>query len=496
MVQDPLTNPPTPGKDALQEVSGAILHWIVSLLSGVDVLRKPLTGDLTGAHVVAVGVLLGGVLCMHGVLIGFLKKRRKAAAVSAGPDAGTSARKPSTAWGPLVADAVSRPAYLLLWVYGLYFALAPLLLFLPSAAQGHPVARFCNAAFNLGVFVSICWFFFRLTRVFEARLSLWARDSKNQLDDLVVQLVGRCLRVLIPVLAVIFALPLIGLPPEYDAVVRKGIGLLVIAALAWIAFQVAEQVEIYILAKFDVNASDNLQARKVHTQVQVLKKTAYFVVGVVTVASAMMMFEDVRRLGTSILASAGVLGIIIGFAAQRSIANLFAGLQLALAQPIRLDDVVIVEGEWGRIEEVTLTYVVVRIWDLRRLVVPLSHFIEKPFQNWTRNSADILGTVFLFADYTVPVEEVRKELHRLVELSPHWDKKTCVLQVTNATDRALELRALASAGDASKAWDLRCEIREKLITFLQKNYPDSLPRTRAVLEGGASGLAAPANRDA
>jgi small-conductance mechanosensitive channel len=169
-------------------------------------------------------------------------------------------------------------------------------------------------------------------------------------------------------------------------------------------------------------------------------------------------------------------------AAQRTIGTFIAGVQIALTQPIRIDDVVIVEGEWGRVEEITLTYVVVKIWDLRRLVLPITYFIEKPFQNWTRVTADLLGTVYLYVDYTVPFEEVRKELKRLVEESELWDKKVCVLQVTNATEHAVELRALVSASDASKAWTLRCHVREKLVEFVQKNYPEALPRVRAELK--------------
>jgi small-conductance mechanosensitive channel len=182
------------------------------------------------------------------------------------------------------------------------------------------------------------------------------------------------------------------------------------------------------------------------------------------------------------IASAGVAGIVIGFAAQKSLGTLLAGFQIAMTQPIRIDDVVIVEGEWGKIEEITLTYVVVRIWDLRRLVVPITYFIEKPFQNWTRTSADILGTVFLHVDYGVPVDAVRGELGRILESSPNWDRKVNVLQVTEARERTLELRALASSSDASKSWDLRCEVREKLVDFVQRNYPESLPRLRATLE--------------
>lgn len=193
----------------------------------------------------------------------------------------------------------------------------------------------------------------------------------------------------------------------------------------------------------------------------------------------LMTFDKVRQLGTSILASAGIIGIIVGLAAQRTIATLLAGLQIAITQPIRVDDVVIVENEWGRIEEITFTYVVVRIWDLRRLILPITYFIEKPFQNWTRVTADILGTVFIYVDYTVPVQAIREELHRILKSTDLWDGKAWGLQVTNATERTVELRALMTAPDASAAWDLRCEVREKILEFVQKKYPDGLPKVRA-----------------
>ena len=211
----------------------------------------------------------------------------------------------------------------------------------------------------------------------------------------------------------------------------------------------------------------------------VLKKAAVAIIGIFTLASMLMVFDSVRQFGASILASAGIAGIVVGFAAQRSIATLLAGFQIALTQPIRLDDVVIVENEWGRIEDITLTYVVVRVWDLRRLVVPITYFIEQPFQNWTRSSADILGTVFLYVDYNVPLDALRAELTRILEASRYWDGKVNVLQVTDAKEHPLEIRALASAADASAAWDLRCEIREKLIGFVQQKFPESLPRFRA-----------------
>ncbi len=240
-------------------------------------------------------------------------------------------------------------------------------------------------------------------------------------------------------------------------------------------------LEDYVTSRFDVGVRDNLKARKIHTQFRVLKRIAIVVVGILAFGTMLMTFERVRQLGTTILASAGVVGIVVGMAAQRTIATFIAGLQIAITQPIRVDDVVIVENEWGRIEEITLTYVVVRIWDLRRLIVPITYFIESPFQNWTRTSADVLGTVFVYTDYNVPVDAVREELHNILRKTEHWDGKVCVLQVTNASDRTMELRALMSAADASTAWTLRCEVREKLLEFIKTEYPQALPKMRAEL---------------
>jgi small-conductance mechanosensitive channel len=249
-----------------------------------------------------------------------------------------------------------------------------------------------------------------------------------------------------------------------------------------VLYQLVDAVSAFVLYQHRVDVTDNLHARAIQTQVLVLQRVAIAVIAIFTIASMLMVFESVRQFGASILASAGIAGIIVGLAAQRSIASLLAGFQIALTQPIRLDDVVIVENEWGRIEEITLTYVVVRIWDLRRLVLPISYFIEQPFQNWTRSSADLLATVFLYVDYTMPVAPLRAELTRLLEASTRWDHKVNVLQVTDSKERTLEIRALASASDASLAWDLRCEIREKLVDFLQREYPGCLPKLRGALD--------------
>ncbi len=273
--------------------------------------------------------------------------------------------------------------------------------------------------------------------------------------------------------------------PDTEEKVQQGIdhilALILIALFAWFVIRMTNVLEDYVLTRFDVAVKDNLKARKIHTQFKVLKRIAIVIVGILALGSMLMTFAKVRQLGTTILASAGVVGIVVGMAAQRFIATVIAGIQIAVTQPIRIDDVVIVEGEWGRIEEITLTFVVVRIWDLRRLILPITYFIEKPFQNWTLISADILGTVYLYTDYTVPTDAVREELQKILKKSDYWDGKVCVLQVTNATDRSVEIRALMSAADASLAWNLRCEVREKLVEFIKREYPEALPKVRAEL---------------
>lgn len=257
---------------------------------------------------------------------------------------------------------------------------------------------------------------------------------------------------------------------------------LLIVSLAWTLIVVLRIVKWIFLEKYDTSQADNLRSRKFHTQFNILERILIFLIIIIAIGLILMLFEDVRQIGVSVFASAGVVGIIIGLAAQRAIAAVLAGLQIAITQPIRLDDVVIIEGEWGRIEEIALTYVVVRIWDQRRLIVPSTFFFEKPFQNWTRTTSEILGTVFIYTDYHVSFDALREELTRLLKSTPHWDGKVNVLQVTDAKERSIEIRALMSAKDSGTAWDLRVFVREKLIEFLQKNYPESLPKTRIFIE--------------
>jgi small-conductance mechanosensitive channel len=265
---------------------------------------------------------------------------------------------------------------------------------------------------------------------------------------------------------------------------RHGAALLLIAAFTWLAIRLSTAIAEAVAIRHPINIADNLGARRIQTQTRVLTRTLASVAVLIGVSFALLTFPGVRNIGASLLASAGIAGLVVGFAAKPILGNLLAGLQIAMTQPIRIDDVLIVEGEWGRVEEIGRTYVVVAIWDQRRLVVPLQYFIEKPFQNWTRVSSEILGTVFLWVDYGVPIEPLRTELKRVCEAAPEWDRRVALIQVTDASDHAMQLRVLVSSADASRNWDLRCMVRERLIDFIRREHPASLPRLRAALESG------------
>jgi small-conductance mechanosensitive channel len=264
-------------------------------------------------------------------------------------------------------------------------------------------------------------------------------------------------------------------------VVRHLAALLLIAAGTWLAVRLTGAIAEAVAVRYPADVEDNLNARRIQTQTRLLTRWLASIAVLVGISFALLTFPGVRNIGASLLASAGIAGLIAGIAARPILGNLLAGLQIALTQPVRLDDVVIIEGEWGRIEEITRTYVVVAIWDQRRLIVPLQQIIEKPFQNWTRATSEILGTVFLWVDYGTPIEPLRAELRRICERAPEWDRRLCLIQVTDATEQAVQLRALVSSVDASRNWDLRCLVRERLLEFLRREFPESLPRIRAAL---------------
>jgi small-conductance mechanosensitive channel len=300
-------------------------------------------------------------------------------------------------------------------------------------------------------------------------------------EDLLLKHSERPTRVLLPLLAALWVVRQSSVPQEFVGTVSHVLGLAIIGCIGWLLIDLSNIFREIVVERYDLTLADNYSARRIHTQVTVLRRVLVVVIVLLTIALMLMTFQQVRHFGETVAASAGLAGIVAGLAARSTLSSLIAGIQVAITQPIKLEDVVIVEGEWGRIEEILTTFVVVRIWDQRRMIVPLTYFIDKPFQNWTRRSSDIMGTVFLYVDYTLPVEEIRQELQRIVQGSDLWDGRVCGLQVTNATDKSMELRCLMSSADSGKSFDLRALVRERLIAYIQKHYPESLPQVRSTM---------------
>jgi small-conductance mechanosensitive channel len=438
-----------------------------------DTLFGVPVSTLTASAIVLLAVAVGDAVLRFGV-------RRKVRHHEA--SAGTAAERTRRQWLGQTLRAAVPPLEVLLWIVGAWAAASPILPIITPSTWAPYLANGLSWTRDLSLLAALVWLLSRVGSVAERALPALASRTATAWDDALLPVAGRAARVLLPLLALIIGVQTLPIAPDWQSVLRTVLSLVLIATTAFLLYLAIEAAETLVLQQYRLDARDNLEARTVFTQVTVLRKIAVAIIAIFTLGSMLMVFDSVRQFGTSILASAGIAGIIIGFAAQRSIATLVAGFQIAVTQPIRLDDVVIVENEWGRIEEITLTYVVVRIWDQRRLVVPITHFLEQPFQNWTRTSSDILGTVFLYVDYRAPLGALREELDRILGESAFWDGRVKVLQVTDAREHTLELRALASAADASLAWDLRCEMREKLVQFLQQHYPESLPRMRAELQ--------------
>ncbi|WP_240904800.1 mechanosensitive ion channel family protein [Sphingobacterium sp. SGR-19] len=289
---------------------------------------------------------------------------------------------------------------------------------------------------------------------------------------------NQILSVFIPLLLFNGLLPITRLNSATHQILSAAAEILLVVCFAIILIRAIKVFEDYLYHRFDVNKENNLRERKIRTQIVFIRKLVITIIIIVTLAIILLSFESMRKVGAGLLTGVGIGGIIIGFAAQKSLGNLLAGFQIAFTQPIRMDDVLVVEGEWGKVEEINLTYVVVNIWDKRRLVLPINYFIEKPFQNWTRTTAEILGTVFIYTDFTVPVQLLRDKLTELLESHPLWDRKVNVLQVTDLKERTMEIRCLMSCRNSGQAFDLRCFVREQMIDYIRTQFPESLSKTR------------------
>jgi small-conductance mechanosensitive channel len=306
------------------------------------------------------------------------------------------------------------------------------------------------------------------------------KETKDRRWASVQQYLSHPARAIFFITCLLIVLPAVPLSTGTQGLIRQALIMALVVALGWFAVGCVYVFQAAILRKYDLSAENNIQARRIHTQFQLFRRMFITFIVIVDIGALLWTFNDPRiwHYGSGLLASAGIASIIVATAAKSTVANLLAGLQIAMTEPIRIDDVVVVQGEWGRVEEINSAYVIIRLWDLRRLVVPLSYFIENSVQNWTRQSADIMGTAFLYVDYSIPVEDLRQQLNTVVHASPLWDKKVCGLQVTNLNERSMELRCLVSSRNSSDNFDLRCLVREQMTAWIQHNHPTAFPITR------------------
>ncbi len=330
-----------------------------------------------------------------------------------------------------------------------------------------------------------------LHRILFAVLRRLAARTATRTDDILIARLGKPTFWLVIGVALAASGPGLDLPRYWDAIWQRVLGLLMPALFGWMLLAALTVYRDISEVRFDISAADNLRARRRRTRIGILHRIGVFVLVMLTVMMMLMSIPSVRTIGVTLAASAGVAGLAIGAAAQPALKNVIAGIQMAFTEPIRIDDVVIVEGEWGRIEDIRLTYVVVRIWDERRLVVPVSKFLENSFQNWTRETSALLGSVFWYLDPAADVPRIRAKLEEVVHANPRWDQRFCNLQVTDSKpDGTLELRGLMTAKDASTAFDLRCDVREAIYAFIRDEMPEALPRARVMR--APAGPAAPA----
>ena len=324
----------------------------------------------------------------------------------------------------------------------------------------------------------------RVIYVSNRRLRRLASSDASHWEHVVAVFCADALQVGLPFLAAFLVLPRLGLPATVLHGYRDVVNVLIVLATGYVVCRQVNLAADKVILAYRVHGGVDLRSRTLYTEVSALRKVILATLAFLTLATAMLFSAPVRQVGTSLLASAGLLSVVAGVAAQRSLGQLIAGFQLALTQPILLDDVVVVNGEYGRIEEITLAYVVVHLWDQRRLVVPIGYFLEKPFENWTRRSAQLLGTVFLYFDYHLPFEELRAEFSRVLEDHPLWDKRVHALEVTEARELSIQVRALVSAANPEALWALRCDVREALVRFVREKHPSCLVKTRVVIAEG------------
>ncbi len=383
-------------------------------------------------------------------------------------------------WKKLLPSAIRPPISLLILLYGAYVSLFPVYARFSGDERAlvHGVA---SSIANVGGTFAAIWLIYRIVRAADIFMQSRLSESPKLVDTILRRSRGP-IKLLIGLMLVRSLMPIISEIPNLYHVLTNLLSLVFIGTAAWLVTEVVYIVSDYLVGDYRLKGRSPVYIRKLQTQMQFMRRLILLLIVLVAVATSMMVFDKVRQLGTSILASAGIAGVIIGFSAQRTLANLLVGLQIAITQPIRIGDIVTVEKETGTVDEINSTFAIIQTWDQKSLIVPLTYFTEKQFQNLTLSTSELLGTVSVFVDYSVPVEDIRSELHRVLQNSPFWDGRSWALGVANLKENSVELTAVMSASDPGNLGNLRAEVREKLLLFIQENFRAGLPRLRAELE--------------
>jgi small-conductance mechanosensitive channel len=395
-------------------------------------------------------------------------------------------RKPKTNesqryWTDGLLHAFRKGLGLFAWITALFLFVSPLLPHVAIALNSQAPFQLISRVAEIGYFLALMIFGYYAVRLVDGWLTRLARRQPRHWYQPTFPLIGQLIYYDFLLTGFQYFINLLDLPGSAAAISSKVVAIVSIVVNIVMLIQMVRALEDIALFSTELHHYDTYRYRNVQTRLKVLRQLIIFILVIVCAAAVLMNFDPVRQIGAGLLASAGVAGVIVGLAAQKSLSTIIAGLQIALTSPMKIDDVVVVDGEYGEIEEISLTYVVVRAWDQRRLILPITYFIDKSFQNWTRSSSELLGTVFLYVDYMVPIEEVRAEANRLVSASALWDKRVFAVQVTDWKTDSVEIRILVSAETAPKLFDLRCEVREKILDCLQHREPSAFPRVRNVV---------------
>jgi small-conductance mechanosensitive channel len=384
-------------------------------------------------------------------------------------------------WIKLVLSIAKWPILVVIIAYAVYISMIYLFdIFLPGFKVESKAIL--SVIFQITLMLCIYWFFLNNISYIRFQLQIYLKQSDMKYSFFLLDFLINAIKIIILLSLFSFIIDLMPLSTQYNYFAERIISILIIAAVTWISINLIKIMEALINTKYKLNTRTDLLAQKARTQILVLKRIAIGLVVLVSVGSILLLFENVRNFGAGLLTSAGILAVVGTFAVKKPLENLADSLQIVFNKLIKINDIVVIEKEFGTIEEINLSCVVVKIWDLRRLIVPISYFIEKPFINLSRSSTDILAIIKLYVDYTLPIEPAREALKNISENSDFWDKETCVLEITDSRELTMEIRILLSAKSSSDAWKLQCEVREKMIQFIRENYPGSLPRLRTQMK--------------